>query len=355
MISVLVLSKYDRLAASPRHRFIQFQPGLEAEGIHLEVSPLLDDAYVRERFDSGRSRASHTVRALFRRAMALLEARRWDLVIVHCELVPYLMPMFERIALMGVPYLYDYDDAIFHMYDIHPNPIVRRLLGNKIGQIISRSQGVLAGSHYLEEYARRFHSNVHWMPTVIDLTRYQIREVEQRQSLVVGWIGSPSTSAYLDEVRDALSLLAQEGPVKLLAVGAKPLSIPGVEVEVRAWSEDREVADLLECDLGIMPLPDNPWTRGKCAFKLIQYMACGLPCIASPVGANREVVSTESGLLASDTQQWLHTLRTLRDDPQLRQRLGAAGRERVERDFCMQSQVGRLARIIRDAAGNRKG
>lgn len=347
---VLALSKYDRLAASPRHRFIQFQPALEAMGVHLELSPLFDDAYIEELFRTGRARREHLLRAFVRRTRALIEARAWDLVIVHCELVPYLPPLFERVALMGVPYVYDYDDAIFHMYDIHPNPVVRRILGGKIGTIIGGARAVLAGSHYLEEYARRTNTNVHWMPTVIDLERYRTRAAVQNQQLVVGWIGSPSTTVCLGEVEAALVQLSQEGPVKLLAVGAAPISMPGVDVEVRAWSEEREVDDLLECDIGIMPLPDTPWTRGKCAFKLIQYMACGLPCIASPVGANLEVVGPQTGILAGNTDEWLQAFRRLRDDPALRQELGSAGRARAEREFSVQGQSTRMGQILLDAA-----
>lgn len=350
MIRVLALSKYDRMAASPRHRFIQFQPALRAQGVELELSPLFDDAYLKERFSSGRARPEHVVRAVLRRMRALVEARRWDLVIVHCELVPYLPPWFERVALAGVPYVYDYDDAIFHMYDAHSNPWVRKLLGQKVAGVIKGARAVLAGSRYLEDYARRVNANVHWMPTVIDLDRYRIRSEVRNSKLVVGWIGSPSTSAYLDEVEAPLARLAQEGPVKLLAVGAKPRTIPGVEVEVRGWREDREVDDLLECDVGIMPLTDTPWSRGKCAFKLIQYMACGLPSVASPVGANSEVVTEETGLLAADADAWVQALRTLRDDPALRARLGAAGRARVTQEFSVQGQATRMAQILTQAA-----
>lgn len=352
MLRVLALTKYDRLAASARMRFVQFEPGLRERGIELSISPLFDDRYLKERFASGRQKPEHVLRALARRARALVEARSWDLAVVCYELFPYLPPLFEQAALLGLPYVFDFDDAIFHTYDQHPRALVRRLLGDKLSRVIHGARSVIAGSDYLAEYARRSNAHVHLIPTVIDLDRYRVRTGPKKPGpFTVGWIGSPSTSTYLDLVAGPLQRLAQEGPLKLLAVGAAPRTIPGVDVEIRPWSEEREVADLLECDVGIMPLTDTPWSRGKCAFKLIQYMACGLPVVASPVGANREVVNAACGLMASDEQAWLSALRRYRDEPTLALQHGAAGRARAEAHYSLQSQLDPLAQIFRQAAG----
>jgi len=351
-MKVLVLSKYDRLAASPRHRFCAYAPYLSREGIELSLSPLFDDRYLAAKFESGRSGRRAVAQAYLRRLGAVLTSRKWDLLWVHCELFPYLPAWAEIIASrLGVPYVFDYDDAIFHMYDQHPRAPIRRLLGGKIGDIIHGARAVTAGSQYLADYAARFNHRVHVVPTVIDLERYRLGgTANPDRPFTVGWIGSPSTSVYLDLVAPALEALAKEAPLRLVLVGSPPRSIPGVAVDVREWSEAREVEDLLDCDAGIMPLPDEPWARGKCAFKLIQYMACGLPTVSSPVGANREVVTDETGLPARSTAQWISALRTLRDDPALRARLGAAGRARVEAGYSLQSQEPRVAEILRAAA-----
>jgi glycosyltransferase involved in cell wall biosynthesis len=352
MLRVLALTKYDRMAASARMRFVQFEPGLKERGIELSISPLFDDRYLKERFASGRQKPEHVLRALVRRARALVEARSWDLAVVCYELFPYLPPLFEQAALLGLPYVFDFDDAIFHTYDQHPRALVRRVLGDKLSRVIRGARSVIAGSDYLAEYARRSNPKVHLIPTVIDLDRYRVRSTPRRAGpFTVGWIGSPSTSTYLDLVAGPLVRLAQEGPVKLLAVGAAPRTIPGVEVEIRPWSEAREVEDLLECDVGIMPLTDTPWSRGKCAFKLIQYMACGLPVVASPVGANQEVVNLDCGAFARDDQEWLTELRRLRDTPSLAEAQGRAGRARAEARYSLQSQLDPLAQIFRQAVG----
>lgn len=347
---VLVLAKYDRMAASTRHRFLQFAPHLADEGIHLELSPLFGDDYLAARFEHGRAPLRTVREAVLRRLAALLSARRYDLVFLAYEAFPYLPAVAEELfGLLGVPYVVDYDDAIFHAYDQHPSRLIRGLLGGKIGRVMKNARGVIAGSEYLAAYARQHNPRVFVIPTVIDLERYTVRPpATSTRTFTVGWIGSPSTSAYLRELAGPLQRLGAQLPLRLVAVGAKPLAIPGVEVDVRPWSEATEVSDLLECDAGIMPLPDTPWTRGKCAFKLIQYMACGLPAVGSAVGANRDVIAEgETGFLVSGDEGWIAALTRLAQDPELRARLGAAGRRRAEERFSLASQAPRLAEALR--------
>ena len=352
---VLALSKYDRLAASPRHRFLAYAPSLARAGVELSLSPLFDDDYLAAKFERGRSGALSVGRAYLRRLRALLKSRRWDLLWVHCELFPYFPAWAEAVlARLDVPYVFDYDDAIFHMYDQHPRRAVRQVLGGKIGRVIAGARATTAGSQYLADYASRHGRHVHVVPTVVDLERYPVKNGSAGdRPFTVGWIGSPSTSVYLDLVAPALQAVAAEAPLRLILVGSPPRTIPGVDVDVRKWSEEREVQDLLECDAGIMPLPDAPWARGKCAFKLIQYMACGLPTIAAPVGANREVVDERTGLFATTTEEWTTALRKLRDAPDLRADLGRAGRARIEDRYSLQSQEARVLEILTTAADRR--
>ena len=353
-MKVLVLSKYDRLAASTRHRFVQYGPYLARHGIDLTLSPLFDDTYLQQRFQNGRGTLRSVVAAYLRRVRALLSARRWDLAIVHYELFPYLPGMVERVLSWSrLPYVVDYDDATFHMYDEHRLPTVRRLLGQKLVPTISGARAIMAGSRYLADYAQRFNPRVFVVPTVVDMDRYAVSQPpgSSNGTFTIGWIGSPSTSAYLPLIAPALTRLAAEGPVKLIATGARPMQIPDVDVEVRSWSEQTEVRDLCEADVGVMPLPDEPWARGKCAFKLIQYMAVGLPTVCSPVGANAEVVTPETGLFATGPDEWVTALKALRDDPPLRRRLAAAGHERATAHYSLASQQDKVREILKVAAG----
>ena len=354
MADVLVLSKYDQMAASPRVRFMQYRPFLEKNGVRLHLSPFFDDAYLRQRFDSGAIGGHHVIRAVGRRLASLLRARRWDLVWFHYELIPYAPAVLESaLHWAGIPYVYDIDDAIFHQYDQNPRPIVRRLLGTKVARIMRGARSVIAGNEYLASYARKHNPRVHMIPSVVDTHVYLPAEPrhppKDPSPIVLGWIGSPSSSTYLDRAFDALIRLAKIRPIKLLAVGSMPLPNLGFEVEVRPWRADREVADLQSFDIGIMPMHTTPWALGKCAFKLIQYMACGCPVVADPVGANRDVVTPDVGFLAEGTDAWIKALTRLIDDPSLRQRMGAAGRARVVKDYSLHGQAPRILAALQAA------
>lgn len=359
-MNVLLLSRYGALGASSRIRAYQYLPFLAADGIRVSVAPLLDDAYLRSLYGpAGRGRRAWlAARNYARRLRTLLSAGRFDLLWVEYEMLPWLPAWAEALlARRGVPYVVDYDDAIFHRYDSHRNIAVRRLLGGKIGSVMRHARLVLAGNRYLGDYALRSGAHrVELLPTVIDLDRYQHVRPQSgppHHPFTVGWIGTPVTARYLDLVEDSLHALHKNGPLKIRLIGAdaRALAGSGLPVERVPWSEDGEVAAIAGCDVGIMPLPDAPWERGKCGYKLIQYAACGLPVVASPVGVNAEIVDDGgSGFLASTGPDWAHALRTLQGDPALRQRMGATGRARVEERYSLQVTAPRLATLLRSAA-----
>jgi glycosyltransferase involved in cell wall biosynthesis len=168
----------------------------------------------------------------------------------------------------------------------------------------------------------------------------------------IGWIGTPPNARYLNPIAPALAEVAAQGRARLAAVGARKRDLAGVPSEIRPWSVETEVREIQSFDAGIMPLPDNPFERGKCAFKLLQYFSCGRAAVASPVGVNAKIVEHGvNGFLASSVGEWKTALSALRDDPALRRRLGAAGRATVERDFDAAKIAPRLAALLREAAG----
>jgi glycosyltransferase involved in cell wall biosynthesis len=340
-MKVLFLTKYGDLAASTRYRFSQYLPSLRAAGIVGEISPLLGNAYLEERFSSGRIKLIFLITALFRRARAVFFARNYDLVVVYGELFPYLPPFFELILrILGVRYLYDFDDAFFHQYDMHRNFFVRKFLGGKIGRIIKWSSGVIAGNDYLASYARRYHENVTLIPTVVDMTKYE-RNVERKKNdhaFTVGWIGSPSTSKYALERAPMFRQLSTMIKMRLVLIGAGTVDMQGVDVVAKAWSEATEIEELSQFDVGIMPLTDDPWARGKCGFKLIQYLASGVPVVASPVGVNSDIIKDgDDGYLATTDAEWIDALKKLNSDPVLRQKMGACGLEKARARYSLQS------------------
>jgi glycosyltransferase involved in cell wall biosynthesis len=353
----LFLTKYGSQAASTRHRFLQYLPMLEEAGIRVSTSALLDDAYLGRKFEDGTSSFTLAARGYARRLQALLGAAAYHVVVIHCELFPYVPAIFERsLRWRGIPYVLDFDDAIFHNYDQHRQPLVRALLGRKMGAAIQGASTVLAGNEYLAAYARQHNRHVEVLPTVVDPDRY-VRERRPRQStaFTIGWLGSPSTAAYVEDIQPALERFFARTRGRLVLVGSGPVTMPDVPIEVHRWSEPSEVDELGDFDVGIMPLPDTPWTRGKCGFKLIQYMAAGLPVVASPVGVNATLVDHgANGLLATTPDEWVHALTGLERDDALRTTMGEAGRQRVALQYSLRATAPRLIRVLQEAAVSRR-
>ena len=355
---LLMLPRYDALGASSRLRMLQYVPSLERNGFETVVAPLLSDGYVADLY-AGNVSAPRVLRSYAQRLARLAGSRRFDALWVEKELLPGLPHWLERLAVSGAPRIVvDYDDAVFHRYDMHRSGTVRTLLGRKIDQVMRRADLVTAGNDYLADHARSAGcQDVQWLPTVIDLDRYPLLpRPAQADAVTIGWIGSPATAGYLRPLAPALEALAQRHSIRCVAVGARPEQVQGTPFQVLPWSEANEAALLRAFDIGIMPLPDAPWERGKCGYKLIQYMACGLPVVASPVGVNITLVQPDmNGELATSTQQWTDALERLILDPALRERLGAAGRQQVEQVYSLQAQAPRLVAMLRGVSERGQG
>jgi glycosyltransferase involved in cell wall biosynthesis len=347
MTDVLVLTRYERLGASSRVRFLQFLPQLEREGFSFDVQPLLDNDYVRSLYGGPPVGIGNLLRSYARRFRTLHRRLRYDLVWLEKEALPWLPAFLEIARLQGLPYVVDYDDAWFYRYEKH---WLRPLLGHKIDAVMRVAHTVVAGNDFLARHARAAGARaVEIVPSAVDLARY--RDLPARppgDALNVGWIGIPLNAHYLSLLAPALR--AVEGVNLQIVGGAVPQALAGIRAESFPWSEDSEIARIAAFDVGIMPLDDTPWERGKCAYKLIQVMAAGKPVIASPVGANRQVVRHGvNGFLAETPEQWTEALRALAD-PDLRARMGAEARKTVEEGYATAVTGPRLAAILREAA-----
>ncbi len=339
------------MGASSRMRTFQYLSRYRDEGWECHVVPFFSDDYLAGKYAAGRYSFSNIVRAYWGRVSALLGARRYDLVWIEKECLPWLPSFIEGVLLKGVPYAVDFDDAVFHNYDMHRNRLVRKVLGAKIDKIMGGASLVVAGNSYLaarahEASARR----VEIVPTVVDLSRYAFDAPVCDELPRVVWIGSPSTVKYLQMVYQPLRILGERVPFVLRVVGGV-VDMPGVKVELFDWSEETEVKSLRDCDVGIMPLADTAWEKGKCAYKLIQYMACALPTVSSPVGANRDVVLEGlTGYFADSCEDWVAGLERLLTDKDLGRRMGMQGRLRVEQSYSLQAMGDKMVTLLRDAS-----
>lgn len=351
---VVAFTKYGRQAASSRQRVLQYLPSLRNAGIIVDVYPLLDDDYVRSLTSGDKASKVSIAAAYARRLGHLLHGQPADLLWVYGELFPWLPATFERLVFRsGLPVVYDLDDAFFQPYDDHKNPALRRLLSGKLTPLIKGAAAVCAGNPYLRDHAARLNSASHLLPTVVDIDFYRPASSDRDRAVTIGWIGSPSTWGFVKPLLPLLAKLVRERGVRFLAVGAGAAAgrdhFEGSFFE--SWSEIGEIHAVQAMDIGIMPLPDQPWARGKSGYKLVQYMACGLPVVASPVGVNTTIVyDSLTGFLATDLDEWLSALERLIDDASLRRCMGQAGRVRAVEAYSLQVHAPRLVEIIRKAA-----
>ena len=350
---IAAFTRYGPRAASTRQRFVQYFPLLRDAGIEVDHYPLFDDDYVAALVTGERYPRTAVASAYARRLRLLAEARRADLIWVYVELLPYLPAMAEAWALRGKPVVYDIDDAFFHAYDQSGNPLVRALLDGKHAALFRNAAAVVCGNAYLREFAARFCPNSITVPTVVDTDRYRPAPAMEPGAPTIGWIGSPATWCGVQPVLPVLAGLCASHGARFLVVGAGHAADADrfPEMEIRDWSEATEIADVQEMDVGIMPLLDRPFERGKSGYKLIQYMACGLPVVASPVGVNADIVKEGgNGFLASTGQEWGTSLAKLLEDSNLRRSFGANGRKLAVERFSLASQGPRLVELFRSLA-----
>jgi glycosyltransferase involved in cell wall biosynthesis len=346
---VLFLTRYARMGASSRLRVYQYLPYLVESGFEVTVAPLFGNDYVSGFYGGNISKVA-VFKAYIERVRFILKVRHFDLVWVEYEMLPWLPDWIERSLLpREVPLVVDYDDAIFNRYDQHRLTLVRNVLGKKIDAVMCRAALVTAGNDYLGAHARQAGAErVELLPTVVDGTRYAVIEKEDVSPVTIGWIGSHTTAIYLKLVSPVLRAMVASHNVRFVAIGANPSQLQDLPIEIHPWSEDTEAAEIQQFDIGIMPLPDDLWERGKCGYKLIQYMASGKPVVASPVGVNSVIVHQGvNGFLANTDSEWCNSLRLLCEDAALRKRMGDAGRSRMERDYSLQVAAPRLAELLR--------
>ncbi len=351
-MKLLVMTRYGDLGASSRLRVLQYFPWFERAGIHPTAMPLFTSENLAQRYEAGFHGLGAVIGRYFSRVMTMVQSGRFDLIWIEKELIPFAPAWFEKMLMGGSRYIMDFDDATFHNYDQHRVGLIRTCFGRKIDKLMNNAAMVIAGNDYLAARARN--AGCRWVeivPTVIDLEQYPQRMPrDSDDTFVVGWIGSPSTTKYLEQVGPPLAVLSLEHPVRLRVIGGLPIELEGVEIESLAWSEETESEMLSECDAGIMPLFDSPWERGKCGYKLIQYMACSLPTLASPVGVNSKILTTDSGFLCQHSEQWLAAFRELSSDSQIGFRMGKIGRTAVEENYCIQVTGPRVSALLKIAA-----
>lgn len=350
-------------APSQRFRIEQWLPALAARGVQTDLLPFADRALMRVLHQPGRlaAKAVAGLKAVARRtAETLSRLRRYDAILVHRAAFLAGPGLLERAVLAaGRPIVFDFDDAIHLLHTTAANRLVGWLkFPGKTAAICRMSHLIIVGNNYLAEFARQHNPRVEVIPSSVDTDRFRPRGGGPRgRKPVLGWTGSSTSQTYLEAFAPTLGEIVRRSGVELRVHSDRPPNLPGIPFEWRPWSPITEAAEVADFDIGIMPMPDDPWARGKCAMKALIYMACGVPAVCSDIGTNREVIRhAENGLLARTADDWVSGIRTLAADAILRARLGSAGRRTVEENYSSAVCGERFARLIREtveAAGRR--
>ena len=347
----LMPSLYDT-SPGQRYRLEQWEPLLRERGVEITYEPFESIELHEVLYKPGQlgQKLQLVSKAMRRRASLLKQIRQFDVVYIFREAALLGPPIFERlIHQTGVPIVFDFDDAIFVSYKSPSNGYLSYLkFASKTKTICQLAAHVMVGNPYLADYARQVNQNVTIIPTTIDTEKYKpLEKTKSSDSIVIGWTGSYSTVQHLDTLRGALQKLAQRESFRLRVIGTPTYQLDGVEVEAMKWRADTELEDLCAIDIGVMPLPDDNWSKGKCGLKALQFMALGIPTICSPVGVNTDIIQdNQNGLIASSEDEWVEKLASLLRSRELRERLGNAGRRTVEQRYSATTQAPKVYEVF---------
>jgi glycosyltransferase involved in cell wall biosynthesis len=342
-VNVLFLTQTGKLGPSSRYRVYQLLPALRQLGVEGDVSPAIDDALYRRLYlDSGGSgsRFSALCAAWHKRRANLRRIGQFDAVFIQKGVFPGLYSGFERGMASQKPLVFDFDDAIW-LPRVGGSQLLRALHRERAVQdIMRRASAVIAGNDYLAEYAGRFNRNVTIVPSSINIGT--CRRVAN--SNIIGWIGSRTTLSYL---KPLAPVFKQLGIKPRVIASGDPRQLD-FDVEFHPWQLETEMEELAQFGIGIAPLPDTAWERGKCGVKILQYMACGIPVVVSPVGVQQRFVQHGvTGFFAENEAEWIQRLRELMQNPELRAKMGTAAREVVAQEYDVTQAAQKVASVLR--------
>jgi len=348
---VLLLAPYPlRSTPSQRFRFEQYLAPLAADGFDIDVRSFLDPPAMKIFHKRGHlaGKMAAVIGGALRRLRDLVGAKRYDVVFVHREAFPLGYPILERLlAALGRPYVFDFDDAIFLTHTTSANRFIAPFkFARKTAEIVRHARLVIAGNTYLADWARRHQEQVTIIPTTIDTDLYRQRTTKTNGRLCVGWSGSVTTIAYFRTIEGVLRDLQREFGVRLRVIGDASYRLAGAEVESLPWREETEVDDISEIDIGVMPVPDEEWARGKCGLKGLQYMALGIPTVMSTVGVGPELASGGAAVLAGDERGWRDSIASLIRDVEARRAYAEAGRTRVVERYSVRANLHRYREVL---------
>ncbi|WP_299819401.1 glycosyltransferase family 4 protein [uncultured Pontibacter sp.] len=338
-------------AASQRFRVEQFLPYLPARSIKYKLAPFWDNATWAILYKEGHllQKAVGVIKGLARRIILLAKLPAYDFVFIHRETIPVGPPWFEWMAakVYRKKLIFDFDDAIWLENTSEENKGATRYKqhGN-VARICAWSYKISAGNRYLKSYAQQFSQQVVYLPTTVDLTKYNQVKNQAAERIVIGWTGSHSTLPYLKLLEPVLQQLERKYDFDFVVIADKAPDIKLRSLLFKPWQPETEIEDLLQFHVGVMPLPDTVWAKGKCAFKALQYMALGIPAVVAAVGANTEAVPGTAGYTCATELEWYNSLEQLLLNADLRCKMGAAGKLWVTEKYSLQAHQATFLKLF---------
>lgn len=340
------------MAPSQRFRFEQYLGHLEKNGFQTLIHPFFTKKAYAAFYQSGHllPKIHSIIDSYLRRFALLLQAHSFNFIFIHREAMPLGPPIIEWLLskVFGKKIIFDFDDAVWTTDQIDEGPLLRWVKWrSKIRSICKWSYKITCGNEYLANFARKYNDNVTVMPTTIS-TCFTIENNVPNSRVVIGWTGSRSTLKYLRSLIPVLKSLEEKYPyVGLLVLADEDPALPLQNYEFKYWSKATEMQDLKSIDIGVMPLPDDEWTRGKCGLKALQYMAMSIPAVISPVGVNTEIVKHGvEGFLCSSSEEWFNCLEDLILNPAKRLEMGKRGWQKTMDFYTMEANSYRFLSLF---------
>lgn len=314
MIDITILTKYTSQGASSRYRYFLYINGLLKEDVNIEIDSFLDTSYLHKLYNQEKKSKFKIFISYFKRFFVLINSA--ENLIIEYEALPYIPYFIEYIFLKNKKYILNFDDNVWVNYEN------KRLLNNKFDNLVKNADGVIVANSFLEEKVSQLNRNIIKIPTVIDLQTYKNTIMSEKfNKFTLVWIGSPATYKYIKSHSHIFKKLSDIIDYKLVIIATKELikdSLNGVEMEFYNWSSSCEIELLQKAHIGIMPLNDDMFSQGKSSFKIIQYMAAGLPAIASDIGENKNVLQhNKTGFLVKNEDDWIKAIVELYNNKKL--------------------------------------
>jgi len=358
-LKILFVPSGDKIAPATRYRIYQLLPFLEKEGIDYTVYSILSEAMtvrmVKSSTYNGFQKALYYIQAAIEKFIrtwrTILLAKRYDLIFLQRTTFPLGLERLLKMRNKNI--IFDIDDSIY-LPDKKEGGLTgwikRDMKKREVVSVLRISECAIVSNNYIKNFVQQYCDKTYRITGPIDILKNYVKDEKPGpKEIIIGWIGTPSTTPYLKMLDGVLQQLSKKYKIKVRLIGASLYSVDGVDIEAVTWSEETEVPELHKFDIGIMAMPDNEWTRGKVGIKMLQYMANAIPAVVSYTPTTIEIIEDGiNGFLAGSEEEWIKKISLLIENPELMERMGKAGRRTVEEKFAVEVSVPRYLGIFKD-------